>query len=42
MVTHTDLRIRKLLAKGLACAGIAKKIGRPGDLSRVHRIGCNC
>ena len=42
MVTHTDKRIAKLLKQGVACLSIAKKIGRPGDIERVHRIGCNC
>lgn len=35
--THTDQRIRKLLAQGLAPESIARKIGRPGPdgLARV-------
>jgi hypothetical protein len=41
-VHHTEERIRKLLAKGLACESIARKIGRPGDVDRVHTVGCNC
>jgi hypothetical protein len=40
--THTKQRIEKLLAKGLPCASIAKKIGRPGDIDRIHVAGCNC
>ncbi len=37
MVTHTDLRIRKLALRGLTPEQIARKIGRPCDLARVHR-----
>lgn len=33
--THTELRIKKLAAKGLTPEQIAKKIGRPGDTERV-------
>ncbi len=39
--THTEERIEKLLRQGLACRSIANKIGRPGDLARVHKVGCN-
>lgn len=42
MITHTDARIRKLLSAGVSCEGIARKIGRPGDIERVHQVGCNC
>ena len=40
MTTHTDLRIRKLLAKGLTPEQIARKIGRPTPegLARVERV----
>ena len=39
MTTHTDLRILKLLAKGLTPEQIARKIGRPTPegLARVER-----
>ena len=37
-VTHTDLRIKKLAAKGLTPEQIARKIGRPGDVERVLRV----
>ena len=40
--THTAARIAKLLARGLTCAGVARKIGRPGEIERVHKVGCNC
>lgn len=40
--THGAARIAKLLARGLPCATIARKIGSPGKLKRIHRVGCNC
>jgi hypothetical protein len=40
--SHTTARIQKLLDKGLSCASIAKKIGRPNEIDRVHKVGCNC
>ena len=40
--SQTDLRISKLLKRGVRCKKIAKAIGRPGDLTRVHKLGCNC
>jgi hypothetical protein len=34
--SHTHARILKLHAKGLNCESIAKKLGRPGEVERVH------
>ena len=33
--THTSLRIRKLILKGLEPNAIARKIGRPNDVQRI-------
>lgn len=41
-MNQTDLRIAKLLKRGLTCESIARKIGRRGFIERVHRVGCNC
>jgi hypothetical protein len=35
---HTDERIRKLAARGLSVETIARKIGRPDDVARVHKV----
>jgi hypothetical protein len=36
MTNHTDLRIQKLLDKGLTMEQVARKIGRPGDIRRIQ------
>ena len=44
----TDDRILKLAQRGVRCESIARKIGRPGDLARIHealaraRFACIC